>query len=216
MGRTSNRLNICYDPGTSLSKILYRIGSRGKLKFLTMEAQTLTLPSSSASTLAKNHSTVRNSNSAWVRLSSDGDCHLIGFIAREFRSVAKIKKLKYESLVPKILAAVGAIATSEKLSTQLEVNLSLLLPMDEYTNRHELELNLTQAAKSFWFQDCHYEVNFTQLNCEIEGFGITLADLASCGVGQFQSQRLVYLMFGYRNTSLLFFENGTLSTSVGF
>jgi hypothetical protein len=199
-----------------LSKILYRVGDRGKLKFSTMEPESLSLPASSASSLSSNFFGSKPSDNAWVRLSSDGDCHIIGRLALDYRTSISIKELKHESLVLKILAAVGAIAKSEKLSTQLELNLALLLPFDEYNNRLELELNLKEAAKSFWFQDCHIQVNFTQYSCNIEGFGIALAHIANGGIQQFQSQQLVYLMFGYRNTSLLFFRNGMFSQSESY
>jgi hypothetical protein len=216
MGRKSNHLYVCFDPGTSLSKILYRVGERGKLKFLTMEPESLSLPASSASSLSTNIFGGKPSDRAWVRLSSDGDCHLIGRLALDYRTSISIKEFKHESLVLKILAAVGAIAQSEKLSTQLELNLAILLPMDEYTNRLELEFKLKEAAKSFWFQDCHYQISLNQYSCNIEGFGIALAHIANSGLQHFQSQQLVYLMFGYRNTSLLFFRNGMFSQNESY
>jgi hypothetical protein len=215
-------LSLYYDPGTSLSKILYRIGNRGKLKFLTMEAETLDLPASSASTLPKECFAGKNSDRAWVRLSSNGDCHLIGRLALDYQASISIKKLKCKFLVPKILAAVAAIASDEKLPSTLNLELSVLLPFNEYNSRSELELDLSKAIKNFWFRDCNYQVNLIKYNSYIEGFGIACAQTIAIGMEQFRSQRLVYLMFGYRNTSLLFSRNGNLfqsescSTKLGF
>ena len=53
-------------------------------------------------------------DNAWVRLSKSGECHAVGFVASNYRATTSIKKLKQESLMFKILATIGAIATREK------------------------------------------------------------------------------------------------------
>jgi hypothetical protein len=218
----SKTIYIYYDAGSSLTKVLYRIGNRGKLRFLTMEAESIDLPPSVASILPNDCPTSKISDNAWVRLSSDGDCYLVGRLALDYKVSVSISKLKRESLVPKILAAVGAIVKDEKLPPTLNLELYVLLPFNEYSSRGELESSLKEAIANFWFQNNNYKVNLLKYNCYVEGFGIAGSQILANGIERFQSQRLVYLMFGYRNTSLLFFQNGKLSqtdscsTKLGF
>ncbi len=151
MARKAKNLLVCYDPGTSLSKILYRVG-RGKIKYMTMEAPLLKLPPSSANSLPTSSGLGKPEDNAWVRLVADGVVYVIGRLAKEYRASVRLKKLKYESLVPKILAAVAAIAIAEGLKLEFDLNLAVLLPFGEYGNQKELEADFREAIKSFWFQ----------------------------------------------------------------
>jgi hypothetical protein len=208
MNRRVNNLTVCYDPGTSLSKILYRLG-QGKVKYLTMESEVIKLPLSSVSDSIL--ASTNPKHNAWVRLSEEDDCYLVGRLARERRASVSIKKLKYESLVPKILAAVAAIATTEKLNPEFDLRLAVLLPFGEYASRNYLEIELRKAIECFWFQEQNFKINLKDYLCNIEGFGIALSDLKTYGLKQFQNSHFVYLMLGYRNTSLLVFKEGSLS-----
>ena len=211
MARKAKNLLVCYDPGTSLSKILYRVG-RGKIKYMTMEAPLLKLPPSSANSLPTSSGLGKPEDNAWVRLVADGVVYVIGRLAKEYRASVRIKKLKYESLVPKILAAVAAIAIAEGLKLEFDLNLAVLLPFGEYGNQKELEADFREAIKSFWFQGVRYQVNLKDYCCRVEGYGIVTNHLKAQGKEQFQRQTMAYLMFGYRNTSLLLFRKGTLSS----
>ena len=58
--------------------------------------------------------------------------------------------------------------------------------------------------------------------CQLEGYGIVSNLLKICSLETVQAQTFAVLMFGYRNTSLLLFKDGTLSfdgsgtTNLGF
>ena len=211
-GRRSKKLVACIDVGTSLSKIIYRIGG-GSVRHLTMEAEILKLPATSAATLPRTAELGKPEDSAWVRLSEGGDCYVVGRLAREYRATVSIKRLKYESVVPKILAGVGAIAASERLSSEIELQLGLLLPFGEYANAREIEAELLEAARGFEFQGTGYQVQLKDYCCYPEGYGMALSNVRHHSLEQFQRQTRAYLMFGYRNTSLLLFRQGTLSRS---
>ena len=107
-------IKLVVDPGTSVSKILYVV-DEGTVKWMTMGAEYLDLPSESAKSLPIDSGMGQPEDNAWVRLSKSGECHAVGFVASNYRATVSIKKLKHESLPFKILAAVGAIASREKL-----------------------------------------------------------------------------------------------------
>ena len=87
----------------------------------------------------------------------------LGRLARNYRATVSIKRLKYESLVPKVLAALGAIATVENLPQKFNLDLALLLPLGEYANRDELEKLLKEALKGFNFQSHPYRTHLRSL-----------------------------------------------------
>ena len=66
--KPKDRLTVVIDPGTSLSKILYVIND-GTVKWMTMGAECLTLPATSAESLPIDNGMGRPSDNAWVRLS---------------------------------------------------------------------------------------------------------------------------------------------------
>ena len=210
MVKRAKKLVVCYDPGTSLSKILYRVG-KGKVKHLAMESELFKV--SDSKSLPTSSGFGKPEHNAWVQLAGNNNCYVVGRLALEYRASASIKKLKSSLLIPKILAAVGAIATREKLSNEFDLRLAILLPFGESSNLKQLEEELSEAVQSFSFQGQEYQVNLTEYACYPEAYGIFSNHASSLGVEQIQKQNLAYLMFGYRNTSLLLFREGTLSGS---
>lgn len=204
-----DKLSIGYDPGTSLTKILYQVGD-SQIKYLTMFPEIVPISASSVQGSASSR-VGKPEDKAWVRLTKKGEYLAVGQLARNHRATVSMKNLKYEWLVPKILAAVGAIATKEGLTKSFELELGILLPYSEYPNREELETDLTKSLKGFFFQQHYYQVKLNRCVCLPEGLGLVYSTINQTGVKRFQNQTLACLMFGYRNTSLLLFQNGTLS-----
>ena len=221
MSQRSQKLLVCYDPGTSLSKILYRMDSES-VRYLTMQPETVALPAASVSTLPSSLGSGKPEDNAWVRLNSEGECFAVGRMARDYRASVSLKRLKYESLIPKILAALGAIAVKENTSKRLSLDLALLIPFGEYANRDSLEVELRQALEGFYFRERSFNIRLKRYECVAEAGGIVFSTIRRDGLECFQNQTLAYLMFGYRNTSLLLFRNGTLcrnessTTQLGF
>jgi hypothetical protein len=213
MTNKPKNLTVCYDPGTSLSKILYGVGT-GSPKYATMRSETIELPSdySTESLLAYSQLGSPEQN-AWIRLSERENIYLIGTIARDKQATISVKKLKYESLIPKVLAALGAIAKKENLHPEFKLNLAILLPLGEYNSGHYLEAEIKKAVESFWFQDRHYTIELKNYKTFPEGWGLVLHDKQQQSPEQFQSKLNIYLMMGYRNLSLLAFEKGTIAHS---
>ena len=214
-------IKLVVDPGTSLSKILYVV-DEGTVKWMTMGAEYLTLPSASAKSLPIDSGMGQPEDNAWVRLSKSRECHAVGFVASNYRATASIKKLKHESLPFKILATVGAIASREKLGNSFKLKLGILLPYNEYRLEHDWSSELKTALASFYFQDRLFKVKLTSFSCKPEGYGIAKFTSRSESADYFQQGNTAVTMLGYRNTSCLFFRRGTVSkpesgtTNLGF
>ena len=221
MSKRASKLTLVCDLGTSLSKVLYRVGRNGSVQHLTMDAQHLILDADLIGNLNKSSEFGRPEDNAWLQM-DDLSCHLVGRLAQEYRASTSIKSLKYELIVPKILAFVGAIAVKEKLSHSIKLDLAVLLPYGELSNSLELERELQQSISEFRFQGDTYQVELKKCNFFPEGFGILSHLLEKKSLELVQSETVAVLMFGYRNTSLLLFQNGTLSvdrsetTNLGF
>jgi hypothetical protein len=175
-----------------------------------MDAQLLKLDVNVVENLQQTSGFGKSEHNAWLQV-DDNSCYLVGRLAREYRASTSIKSLKYESIVPKILSVVGAIAVKEKLSALIKLDLALLLPLGESSNNSELEKELKESISQFKFQGNTYEVDLQRYRCQPEGYGIASNLLKIGSLEVIQAQTFAVLMFGYRNTSLLLFKNGTLS-----
>lgn len=217
----ASKLTLICDPGTSLTKVLYRLGRKGSVKHLTMDSHLLTVGADIVERLNKTSEFGRPEDNAWLQ-TDDSSCHLVGRLAQEYRSLTSIKSLKYESIVPKVLALIGAIIVKEKLSHSIKLDLAVLLPYGEFGNSSELEKELLESISQFKFQGDDYKVELQQPFFFPEGSGIFFHASQNKSEDLIQSETSAVLMFGYRNTSLLLFKNGTLSldnsgsTDLGF
>lgn len=221
MNKRASKLTIVCDHGTSLTKVLYRVGRNGQPKHLTMDAQLLKLDANVIENLQQTSRLGKPEHNAWLQM-DNCSCYMVGRLAREYRASTSIKSLKYESIVPKILSVVGAIAVKEKLAEHIKLDLALLLPLGESSNNSELEKELAESISKFKFQGNSIGVDLQRYRCQPEGYGIASNLLKLCSLEAVQAQTFAVLMFGYRNTSLLLFKDGTLSfdnsetTNLGF
>ena len=206
------RLTVVLDPGTSLSKILYVVND-GTVQWMTMGAESLTLPATSASSLPIDNGMGFPEDNAWVRLNKAGECHLLGFVASNYRATTSIKKLKHESLLFKILGTIGAIASREKLGSSFDLELGVLLPLNEYRLAASREADIKSALASFYFQDKRLRVKLRDFLVMPEGYGTAKYCHREDENNSFKSAQTAILMLGYRNTSCLFFRRGTVSLS---
>ncbi len=221
MSKRASKLTLICDLGTSLSKVLYRVGRNGSVKHFTMDAQHLILDADLIGNLNKSSEFGKPEDNAWLQM-EELSCHLVGRLAQEYRATTSIKSLKYESIVPKILAIVGAIAVKEKLFHSIKLDLAVLLPYGELSSSLELERELQQSTSEFKFQGDPYQLELKKYHFCPEGSGILSHLLEKQYIELVQSETIAVLMMGYRNTSLLLFQNGTLSvdrsetTNLGF
>lgn len=219
-GKLLTNLVAVFDGGTSISKILFRVGD-GDVRWMIMEPEHIALPAESAANLPDDSGMGKPEDNAWVRLNKTGECHAIGLVARNYKASVSIKNLKCQSLVFKILAAIGAIAERENLPDELELELGIMLPFGEYASSEDLFGDLKAALKSFYFRFRRLKVKLADCLCVPEGFGAAKFT-SSIKADYFYGGNTAHVMLGYRNTSCLFFRRGTLSsyesstTTLGF
>lgn len=135
---------------------------------------------------------------------------------------SSIRQLKSESLIPKTLGIIGQIAKEESLPSQFKLKLTLLLPMSETNDREFVQSELSKALQDFNYSGVSYQINESSLGFKPEGSGVYSYLSRTMSADTIKNQTCAYLMFGYRNTSLLLIENGKLnhrsshSTDLGF
>lgn len=203
-------LTLVIDPGTSCTKSIYAKGRRGKPKFLVSSA--VICPTS----------VEPNSEATYIKLSEEEQYYLVGYSAVQAKVKSSVRQLKSESIIPKVLGVVGQIAQKESLPKQFQLKMTLLLPMSEMIEQDFVESELTQALNNFNYSGIDYQVIPTSIRFRPEGRGIYTYLSRLTSLEEINNQTLVYLMFGYRNTSLLLLENGRFnrvnshSTDLGF
>ena len=211
-----SNLIVSFDPGASLTKIVYELATEGQPCLMTMEPEMLKLPQSSIDAYMSSRKGLESSepvDEAWVSCAVDGDtqCTVVGFLARQFSASARLDKLKYETSIDKALAVIGAIAQHNKLPNRFSLSLTSLLPYGEYQNRQAFEEQLRVALKDFKFRGQRLRVKLERFECLPEGAGLAMIRQRQNGKEWFNAQTIAVLMFGHRNTSLLLFERGKMT-----
>ena len=203
-------LTLVIDPGTSCTKSIYLKGRRGKPKYSI--ASSVICPTAIAS----------GAEETYVKLPDDEQYYLVGDSAVQAKVQSSIRQLKSESLVPKTLGIIGQIAKDESLSNQFKLKLTLLLPMSETNDREFVQSELLKALQDFSYSGIPYQIKESSIGFRPEGSGIYSYLSRTMSADTIKNQTCAYLMFGYRNTSLLLIENGKLnqrnshSTDLGF
>ncbi len=202
-------LLLTLDPGTTDSKICYRVSEGGNLssfKLLLMDSLTTNVLSDSIEAYEANRITSPYPESeAWVKYQDEH--YVTGFLAQRFGAVVNKKALKYEGAIVKILATVGVIAIKEGLGNSLDLALSIALPYAEWQDRHKVELELETALSCFWFRDTELNVKLEFFKCFPEGAGLMLTRGKKLGE-KFNSSKIVSLMWGYRDLSVIQSDRG--------
>lgn len=211
-----SNLIVSFDPGASLTKIVYELAAEGKPCLMTMEPEMLKLPQSSIDAYMSSRKGLESPkpvDEAWVSSPANGDtqCTVVGFLARQFSASARLDKLKYETSIHKALAVIGAIAQHNKLPSRFSLSLTSLLPYGEYQNRQAFEQQLQSALKDFRFRGQRLRVKLERFECLPEGAGLAMIRQRQNGKEWFNAQTIAVLMFGHRNTSLLLFERGKMT-----
>jgi hypothetical protein len=213
------KLTVCFDAGSSLSKILYELDGR-KIKYMVVDPEHLALPASSAKHLPQSSGMGKPEDNAWVRLKKNGQCHVLGRVAKDYRAFVNLKSLKWETATAKILGALGAIAERENLQAEFYLDLGVLLPYGEINSSAQLEKELKASLPNFYFRSQLLQVKLERYQCVPEASGSAMWE--SLENPQFQRSNRAYLMFGHRNTSVLFFRRGSFgraessTTNLGF
>ncbi|NJO93178.1 MAG: ParM/StbA family protein [Hydrococcus sp. RM1_1_31] len=140
---------------------------------------------------------------------------LVGALAYEFDPCDRRVEPKYENAVYKVLAAIGVIVQKHQLATtkKLKVRLGVLLPCNEYSDRHRFQKSLELMSSSYQFRGQTIKVKLEEVVCRPEGGGLAIARMRLNGEEWFSRQRLGVWMLGDRNFTGLYFESGELKVS---
>ena len=99
---------------------------------------------------------------------------------------------------------------------------TLLLPMSETNDQEFVQSELSKALQEFSYSGVSYQIKESSIGFRPEGSGVYSYLSRTMSADTIKNQTCTYLMFGYRNTSLLLIENGRLnqrnshSTDLGF
>jgi len=200
------------DAGSSMSKIIYGWIDENKkyvVKHMSMGPECISLAPTTGEYIFNGMGIGLPEDNAWVRYEKDGEIIAIGRKARQYGAVSQIKPLKATMIVPKILAAIGAIAETEEITNKIDLDLAILLPFNEITSKKQIELHLKSALeKSFYFRDKEIKVKLDRLLIVSEAAGLALLSKA-LDEKNFYRTNQGFLMLGHRNTSFLLFERGS-------
>ena len=139
---------------------------------------------------------------------------VLGEFAANFDALDRIRELKYENALWKVLAAIGLIVELNNVKVtakkQIYLELALLLPWNEYSDRRRFEEQLRVMLADFRVRKLSLKVNLERFLCRPEGGGLAALRIKQQGVDWLRNQQLVVLMFGHRNTTALYFDRGQL------
>ena len=139
---------------------------------------------------------------------------VLGDFASEFDPQDRIKELKYENALWKVLGAIGLIVETSNIKVSpkkpLKVELALLLPWNEYSDRRKFEEQLRVMLAGFGVRNTALKVNLQRFLCRPEGGGLAAVRIKQQGIDWLRSKQLGVLMFGHRNTTALYFDRGQL------
>ncbi len=200
---------LSLDPGTSMTKMVYRVLSEipYKSELLCMEPELIKISKDSLDLYESGQMNRPNpENEAWIEY--NGEYYAVGFLAQKyFEARINFLELKYENAIPKTLAAVGAIAIRDSLKANFDLSLGLLLPYGEWEDRERLERGLTKALYSFSFRGKQFCINLINFQCLPEGGGLILTRSKKLGT-DFNKMNIAVVMLGFRDISAVIFERG--------
>ncbi len=202
---------IALDFGSSDLKGFHGSNGSEPVKHIILESEYLTLPSSFAEQLPKDAGMGSSLDSAWVKLKKQGDCHLIGFTAKEYQAQFNFGALKINSIVPKTLAILASIHEERPIE---EYSLSLLVPLNESSAAAQLKQNLVKHLKNFYFrqQRLSLPIDPAEIFIAPEGTGVAMLDREKSSL--FQKRVCGYLMLGYNHAAIIVFKQGRFALSL--
>ena len=197
-----SKLKIVIDPGSSATKVAYRLEDSSTQCFSMSPycaAVPPDYPQSSGWGIGSTH--IEN---AWV---SHGDaCYLLGAIAKKFQgSAVRNDELKYVKAFYKILGVLCHVQTL--IQQALPIDLGILLPFDEYVTKDRLEEALVAAQDLVQYCGRSLSLDINEVTICPEGAGLFLQGLPP-KIDR-QSARVAVLVIGHRNASWLVTDKGS-------
>jgi len=214
---SQSRPILFIDLGSSLLKIF--LHHQDQLRTYLLSPTLAPLTPQRLQTLRDANPNAEPEDLCWVE--QDHQLIALGPLADSLSLTPNLKQRKMEPGLIRVLGVLGLVQTWLDLPPNFECDLGIALPVAEYADREPFSNHLRQAADSFVCRDQKLSVQFRLLDIQIEGMGLVRdrrAELIKAGQSP-RNLKIVALMFGHRNLSVLTFSGSTLqletSTSSG-
>lgn len=206
---------ICVDCGGSNTKIIYQTASMDSPTYLLMPPEVEQISAEKLKNYQERSGWLGNpapEQQAWLEVNSK--VFGVGAFAAKFDPEDRIGELKYENALYKVLAAIGVIVQKCKLSArkQLKVQLAILLPWNEYSDRQRFQKQISKWLADYSFRGQTIKATVQNFLCRPEGGGLAASWIRLKGIDWLQSRRLGVVMIGHRNTTALYFDHGELKS----
>lgn len=206
---------LSVDVGGSLTKVIYKLKDSSSVDYLVMSPDIEKITQASLDSYMNSLGwvgTPHPSKQLWVRCK---ECVMVlGDFAAKFDPQDKLMELKYENALWKVLGIIGLIVETEKIilpkKKPLTIDLAILLPWNEYSDSKRFKEKLEKMLADFQVRENKLKVKLNKYLCRPEGGGLALLQLSQFGDDWLQKQQVGILMFGHRNTTSLYFDQGEL------
>jgi hypothetical protein len=205
---------LCVDPGGSQTKIIYQLGIDGKPKFILMPPFVEQISKDKLDSYHSSMGWIGNPSprqQAWLEVNNG--VFVVGTFACSFDPCDRLGEVKYENAIYKVLTAIGLIVAENQLANKkpLVLQLAVLLPWNEYSDRKRFHNKLTSLVQEYSFRGQTIKIKLAKTICRPEGGGLAAIRIRQKGIDWLQQQKLGVLMLGHRNVTALYFEGGALT-----
>jgi hypothetical protein len=202
---------LALDAGGEGTKFIY--ANANQLQAATscyMEPQMVKLPHSAIAQLQGNKISVAlPENMCWVGV--EQEFYAVGYLAcSRFKGSKALSKSKVETAIYKALGAIWVIKRKLKLGAKFTLDVAVVLPPCELSDKSYFEEQLRQQARRFTTPDGEMSVNINKFLCFPEGSGTFLLYKGQSSAAQIHQEDIALVMLGYRNASVLVSRRGLL------
>ena len=208
--KQSNNLRhliIAIDTGASAIKVVASLAGDEKCYPFTIDPFCVDLDDLHQSDRIPDPNLNFDHRSVWVGI--DTKNYAIGNLAKSRYGICpSIKTLKSDSIVPKVAAAIAVAHRKFKLPSKFNLSISSVLPPGEHAYTTNVSTDLTMALRNIKTPAGKITPILQKLTINPEGYGILNWHRI---YGAATNQDIGIIMFGYRNTSVLFSVGGQLT-----
>ena len=143
---------------------------------------------------------------------------VFGELAKDFHAEEGLLEIKYEKAMYKVMVAIGIILEKNKIKTNKNIptEIGVLLPWNEYNARKIFTDVLQTLLKRYHFRGKIVKIKSDKNSITVrpEGSGIYSFLLREKSSKFFQDKRIGIAVFGYRNLTGFFLDDGEVEKGV--
>ena len=200
-------LIIAVDAGASAIKVVASLAGDEKCYPFTISNDWVDLDTLHESDRIPEPNANFDENAVWVGI--DTKHYAIGNLAKiKYGICPSIKNLKSDSVIPKIAGAIAVAHKKFNLPSKFNLSISSVLPPGEHTYTQNVSNDLMMALRKIETPAGKIIPILQKISIYPEGYGILNWHRI---YGAARNQDIGVIMFGYRNTSVLFSMSGQLT-----